>query len=150
MARAARSYNASRSLDTARIVPLPGNAIPRASHRQFIELAVNIPEQDPQVGQALCSSFLSSSAVILPACNSPTPLNTEIRSDFCVAGRKCEGNSPSADCWATPAAMGPPLTNTVGIFTRIAPINIPGTILSQFGMQTIPSKQCARIIDSTQ
>ena len=45
-----------------------------------------MPEHEPQVGQALCSSFFSSSSVILPVCSSPTPLNTEIRSDFCVAG----------------------------------------------------------------
>ena len=49
------------------MVPLPGNAMPRASHRQFIELAVNMPEQEPQVGQALCSSFFNSASVILPA-----------------------------------------------------------------------------------
>ena len=40
------------------MVPLPGSAMPSASQRQFIELAVNMPEQEPQVGQALCSSFL--------------------------------------------------------------------------------------------
>ena len=32
--------------------PLPGRPRPSASTRQFIELAVNMPEQDPQVGQA--------------------------------------------------------------------------------------------------
>ncbi len=31
----------------ARIVPFPGRAIPIASQRQFIEFAVNIPEQLP-------------------------------------------------------------------------------------------------------
>ncbi len=40
---------------TAGMVPLPGSAMPRASHRQFIELAVNMPEQLPQVGQAVFS-----------------------------------------------------------------------------------------------
>ena len=33
-------------------VPLPGSESPRASVRQFMELAVNMPEHDPQVGQA--------------------------------------------------------------------------------------------------
>jgi hypothetical protein len=37
----------------ASVVPLPGSARPSASVRQFIELAVNMPEQDPQVGHAL-------------------------------------------------------------------------------------------------
>jgi len=49
-----------------------------------------------------------------------------------------------------PAAMGPPETKTVGMFTRMAAMSMPGTILSQFGMQTMPSKQWARSIDSTQ
>ena len=44
---------------TAGIVPLPGSPSPIASVRQFIEFAVNIPEQAPQPGQAtssICSS----------------------------------------------------------------------------------------------
>ena len=131
------------------MVPLPGKAMPSASQRQFIELAVNMPEHEPQVGQALCSSRLSCSAEILPLCSSATPLKTEIRSDFTAAGRRWAGRSPSA-CWAMPAAIGPPLTKTVGMFTRIDAISMPGTILSQFGMQTMPSKQCARTMDSTQ
>ena len=36
--------------------------------------------------------------------------------------------------------MGPPDTNTVGMFTRSAPSSMPGTILSQFGMHTSASK----------
>jgi hypothetical protein len=36
----------------ASTLPLPGRPRPRASTRQFIELAVNMPEQEPQVGQA--------------------------------------------------------------------------------------------------
>ena len=35
--------------------PLPGKDKPNTSVKQFIELAVNIPEQEPQVGQALRS-----------------------------------------------------------------------------------------------
>jgi hypothetical protein len=48
-----------------------------------------------------------------------------------------------------PASIGPPETKIAGIFTRITPISIPGMILSQFGMQTTPSKQCASSMDST-
>ncbi len=36
----------------ASVEPLPGSDRPSASVRQFIELAVNMPEQEPQVGQA--------------------------------------------------------------------------------------------------
>ena len=42
-----------------------------------------------------------------------------------------------------PASIGPPLTKIVGILQRIAPMSMPGTILSQLGMQTMPSKQWA-------
>ena len=53
---------------SARIVPLPGSAMPSASHRQFIELAVNMPEHEPQVGQALLLELVQLAAsVILPA-----------------------------------------------------------------------------------
>jgi hypothetical protein len=51
----------------ATIVPLNGSARPSASHAQFIELAVNMPEHEPQPGQPVFSSSASSSAVILPA-----------------------------------------------------------------------------------
>ena len=40
-----------RSEYGAGIVPLPCRARPSASHRQFMELAVNIPEQEPQERQ---------------------------------------------------------------------------------------------------
>ena len=45
-------YRSCRFGSTARIVPLPGRAMPIASARQFIELAVNMPEQLPQRGAA--------------------------------------------------------------------------------------------------
>ena len=68
------------------MVPLPGSAMPSASQRQFIELAVNIPEHEPQVGQAVCSSFFNCASVILPAWSSATPLKTEIKSELPDAG----------------------------------------------------------------
>ena len=43
-------------------MPLPGRAMPSASARQFMLLAVNMPEQLPQVGQAAFSISSSSSA----------------------------------------------------------------------------------------
>ena len=42
-----------------------------------------------------------------------------------------------------PASMGPPLTTTAGMFRRPAAMSMPGTILSQFGMSTSPSKAWA-------
>ena len=49
-----------------------------------------------------------------------------------------------------PVAMGPPETKTAGTSMRAAAISMPGMILSQLGMQTMPSKQWARIMVSTQ
>ncbi len=47
-----------------------------------------------------------------------------------------------------PAFIGPPETKTVGTSTRSAPISMPGTILSQLGMQRSASSWCACIIVS--
>ena len=57
---------------TAGIVPWPGSAIPKTSHIQFIELAVYIPEQEPQPGQEWSSYSCKSSSVILPDKYLPT------------------------------------------------------------------------------
>ena len=56
-----------RSEYTAGMVPLPLRPMPRTSVRQFMEFAVYIPEQEPQVGQALFSNSSTSSMVNLPA-----------------------------------------------------------------------------------
>ena len=104
------------------MVPLPGSAKPIASFRQFIELAVNIPEQQPQVGQACCSILATSLSLTLSS------------ADLIIASIKSR-------CWPShsPASIGPPDTKTVGIFNRIAAISIPGVILSQLLIQIIAS-----------
>ena len=48
-----------------------------------------------------------------------------------------------------PAGMGPPLTKMVGMSRRMAAMSMPGTILSQLGMQIMASKQWAATIVST-
>ena len=60
--RAACSKSCSRLEWVATTVPLPGKANPRASLRQFMELAVNMPEQEPQVGHAERSTSAISSS----------------------------------------------------------------------------------------
>ena len=45
------------------VEPLPGRLSPSASVRQFIEFAVNMPEQEPQVGQAERSMVWTSSSL---------------------------------------------------------------------------------------
>ena len=78
---------------SAVMVPLPGSASPSASARQFIELAVNIPEQLPQPGQAFSARSRSPASESLPTLCLPTPSKMEIKS------------VPPA-----PASIGPPLT----------------------------------------
>ena len=88
-----------------------------------MELAVNIPEHEPQVGQADCS------------------MARLLRRIF---GRRCRDHgidqvdgfrSPSST--TLPASMGPPDTKIVGMFSRRAAMSIPGVILSQLEMQTM-------------
>ena len=66
----------------------------------------------------------------LPSCLAAAATNTSIRSTVLPSG-------------VLPASIGPPLTKIVGMLQRTAPINMPGTILSQLGMQIMPSKQWA-------
>ena len=96
--------------------------MPNASVRQFIELAVYIPEHEPHVGQALHSYSFNSSRDILPAALAPTASNIDERLVLCPP--------------TCPASIGPPETNTVGTFTLAAAINNPGTFLSQLGIIT--------------
>ena len=49
--RPASRNSSLRSAWVATTVPLPGSPRPSASTRQFMELAVNMPEHEPQVGQ---------------------------------------------------------------------------------------------------
>ncbi len=96
-----------------------------------------MPEQEPQPGQPVSSSSLSPSSESSPSLCAATPSNTVIRSTVFPA-------------FVRPAFMGPPETKIVGMLHRIAAMSIPGTILSQLGMQIIPSKQWALTIDSTE
>ncbi len=122
----------------ASVEPLPGSDRPSASVRQFIELAVNMPEQEPQVGQAACSMRVRSSSDTF---SSAAATIASIRSIFTVRP------SPSV---TLPASIGPPETKTAGMFSRIAAISMPGVILSQFEMQTIASAQWALTMYSTE
>src|SRR6516164_8080983 len=129
------SNSARRATCVARIVPLPGSASPIASVRQFIELAVNMPEQEPHVGQAFSSIKASSSS------------DTEGSADATIESIKSSLRGTDA---TRPASIGPPDTNTVGMFSRIAAISIPGVILSQLEMQISASAQCALTMYSTE
>ena len=67
MAAPARRPSCRRLLYTAGMVPLPGRPMPMASHRQFMELAVYIPEQLPQPGQQFWVQSSSCSSEMCPA-----------------------------------------------------------------------------------
>ena len=115
---------------------MPPRPMPRASVRQFMELAVYIPEQEPQVGQVFSSNSFTSSSVMVPAAWAPTASNMEERLLFCPFTR--------------PASIGPPDTNTVGTLILAAAIKSPGTFLSQFGTITRASNWWARAIHSVE
>src|SRR5215470_17261439 len=125
-----------RSACVATTEPLPGSASPSASVRQFIELAVNMPEQEPQVGHAELSITLTSSSLTL---ESAAATMASMRSTALVL--------PSS--LTLPASIGPTETNTAGMLSRSAAISMPGVILSQLEMQTRPSAQWALAMYST-
>ena len=132
MSAAASSKSRRRFACVATIVPLPGSERPSASVRQFIELAVNMPEHDPQPGQAQRSMRATSSS-LQPA-----------SADITIASIRSTLRSPKR-----PASIGPPETKTVGMLSRMAAISMPGVILSQLLMQTSASILWALAIYST-
>src|SRR5690606_36606197 len=118
------------------MVPLPGRDRPRASVRQFIELAVNMPEQEPQVGQAERSMVATSSS------------EQDLSAALTMASTRSRAMTlPST--LALPASIGPPETKTTGMFRRSAAISMPGVILSQLEMHTSASAVWALTMYST-
>ena len=100
-----------------------------------MELAVNMPEQEPQVGQALRSY---SATVSSSAFGSAAMTMASTRSSLC------------SESLVLPASMGPPETKMAGMFRRMAAISMPGVILSQLEMQTRASAQWALTMYSTE
>ena len=123
----------------ASVEPLPGSARPSASVRQFIELAVNMPLQEPHVGHAASSMRARSSSETASA----------TASAIAVIRFSRLRTVPSTSV-AVPPSIGPPETKTVGMFSRSAAFSIPGVILSQLEMQTMASAQCALTMYSTE
>src|SRR4051794_27889497 len=126
----------SRSEWVASVEPLPGSARPSASVRQFIEFAVNMPEHEPQVGQAERSMVATSSSETR---SSAAATMASMRSTFLVTD----------SATYLPASIGPPETNTAGMLSRMAAISMPGVILSQLEMHTSASAQWALAMYST-
>ena len=103
-----------------------------ASLRQFIELAVNMPEHDPHVGHPNCSRWVTVAS------------STVVSAESIITSIRSSGRLPR---W--PASIGPPDTNIVGMFNRMAAMSIPGVILSQLLIHTIASALWALTIYST-
>ena len=101
-------------------------------------LAVNMPEQDPQVGQAERSISSSSASETL---SSPAAIIGSIRSSL----RPARSWVPAL----LPASVGPPDTKIVGMLRRIAASSMPGVILSQFEIQIRASATWACTMYST-
>ena len=136
MVRPARRKSCLRSAWVATMVPLPGSDRPSASVRQFIELAVNMPEQEPQVGHAERSTAATSSSEQL------------LSAAFTIASTRSSEMTLFSHL-TLPASIGPPETKTTGMLRRIAAISMPGVILSQFEMHTMASAQWALTMYST-
>jgi len=101
-----------------------------------MELAVNMPEHEPQVGHAERSMVSTSASLTV---GSAAATMASIRS-----------TARSLPLRLTlPDSIGPPETNTVGMLSRSAAISMPGVILSQFEMHTMASAQCALTMYST-
>ena len=94
-----------------------------------------MPEQLPQVGQALRSYSATFSSLALSSA-AMTMASTRSR--------------PWLASLVLPASIGPPETNTTGMFRRRAAISMPGVILSQLLMQTMASAQWALTMYSTE
>ena len=139
MTRPASAKSSRRALWVARVEPLPGRDRPSASVRQFMELAVNIPEHDPQVGHAERSMA-----------SRPSSSTAELAEAEIAVMRSDPALTTPSTTTENPDSMGPPETNTVGMFSRMAALSMPGVILSQLEMHTRASAVCALTMYSTE
>jgi hypothetical protein len=119
-------------------VPLPGSDRPSASVRQFIELAVNMPEQEPQVGQAERSTSATSASDRLVGGHHHRVDQVELLMRDRLASLGLAGLHRPA---------GHEHHRNV---ERMAAISMPGVILSQLEMHTIASAQWALTMYSTE
>jgi hypothetical protein len=94
-----------------------------------------MPEQEPQVGQAFSSIWVSVSS------------DTDSSAAAIIGSIRSSLVTPST---GLPASIGPPETNTAGMLSRIAAMSMPGVILSQFETQIMASAQCALTMYSTE
>src|SRR3546814_20677157 len=113
----------SRSAWVASIDPLPGSDRPSASVRQFIELAVNMPEQLPQDGQAE-RSIASPSSSLYCSSAAANMASTRSRATSCPFST------------TLPASIGPPETKHAGTLRQNGARSQHGRYLCEVTKQT--------------
>ena len=109
-----------------------------------------MPEHEPQVGQADTSIAATSSSLMLSSAASIIASTKSSLRTVLPALSSLLWLLPTVLAITLPASIGPPDTNTVGMFRRMAAISIPGVILSQFEIQTSASAQWALTMYSTE
>ncbi len=110
--------------------------MPSASATDAMVLAVNMPAQEPSVGQALRSMASSSDWLMVPADRAPTASKTDTMS--------------SASPLRLPGRIEPPYRNTLGRLSRAAAMSMPGSDLSQPAKVSRPSMRSACMTVSTE
>ena len=110
----------------AGMLVLPGRAMPSASAMAVMVLAVPMVLQVPGLRVMRASSCTHSSAPILPACKSSQ------NSRVCVP-------APTVRPWWRSFSIGPAGQKRAGMPMLVAPISMPGVVLSQPPSSTAPS-----------
>ncbi len=117
------------------MVPEPGRAMPSASTRQPIVLAVPITMQVPWVGARRPLSTSISASSIWPARCWPQRRRQSVQ-------------APSTSPLWWPTSIGPVISWIAGTSALTAPMSWAGTVLSQPPISTTESQGWARIISS--
>ena len=116
-------------------------ASPRASARQFIEMAVNMPEQEPQVGQAVFFDMSCTCSSVMVSLGSGNHGIDQIN--------LFHGSRPSDSQNLAGLHRAARDKDHRNVQAHGEAIIIPGVILSQLEIQTMASAQWALTIYST-
>ena len=141
--RPARLNSCSRSACGGHHGAVAGQRQAQASVRQFIELAVNMPEQEPQVGQAERSTSATSASLTALSSAAITMASIQVELLNSIFG-------PWVGQLDLASLHGPPRRNTTGMFQAHGGHQHAGVILSQLEMHTMASAQCALTMYSTE
>ncbi len=132
----ASKASACRRASTAGMAPLPGSAMPSASHRLAMVEAVPMVMQEPALRDIAASAAMNSAMDMVPAATACLKRITSVP-------------EPSALPFQRPESMGPPETMMAGRSTLAAPIRQAGVVLSQPASSTTASMGCERMEAST-